>query len=60
MADEIAKLEKLEAMGVDLTQYLVSQQRKPADKEVRITNDSAEKAPILHMHVDDRSPRSPK
>merc|ERR1711939_679687 len=36
MADEIAKLE---AMGVDLTQYLVSQQRKPADKEVRITND---------------------
>ena len=63
MDDEIAKLEKLEAMGVDLTQYLVSQQRGPADKEVRITSDgtgSAEKAPILHMHVDDWSPRSPK
>merc|ERR1712167_308682 len=47
-------------LDIERTQYLVSQQRKPADKEVRITNDSAEKAPILHMHVDDRSPRSPK
>ena len=46
-------LEKLKAMGVDLTQYLVAQKQKPADTEVRITSD--EKAPVLHMHVDDRS-----
>ena len=51
--DEMFYLEKLKAMGVDLTQYLVAQRQKPADTEVRITSD--EKAPVLHMHVDDRS-----
>eukprot|EP01047_Picozoa_sp_COSAG01_P044005 COSAG01_NODE_3945_length_5507_cov_8.483173_2_plen_533_part_00 len=47
---EIAKLEKLEAMGVDLTQYLVSQQRGP-DKDIRITHEGSGAA--LHMHVDE-------
>merc|ERR1711939_884687 len=51
--DETVHLEKLKALGVDLTQYLVAQRQKPADTEVRITSD--EKAPVLHMHVDDRS-----
>ena len=56
---EMAKLEKLEAMGVDLTQYLVSQQRGPADKDIRITNESSS-ALHTHMHVDDCTPRSPR
>ena len=51
--DEVVHLEKLKALGVDLTQYLVSQKQKPADTEVRIVSD--DKAPVLHMHVDDRS-----
>ena len=39
--DETVHLEKLKALGVDLTQYLVARRQKPTDTEVRIVDEKA-------------------